>query len=61
VDWVLERVMNEIKETVNDIAMDIACLMDEADDLVLSLAAVQDKLTRLQNTLDELSSNGKQW
>jgi prefoldin subunit 5 len=53
--------MNEIKETVNDIAMDIACLMDEADDLVLSLAAVQDKLTRLQNTLDELSSNGKQW
>jgi hypothetical protein len=61
VDWVLERVMNEIKETVNDIAMDIACLMDGADDLVLSLAAVQDKLTRLQNTLDELSSNGKQW
>jgi prefoldin subunit 5 len=61
VDWVLERAMNEIRETVNDIAMDIACLMDEADDLVLSLAAVQDKLTRLQNTLDELSSNGKQW
>ena len=43
--------MNEIRETVNDIAIDIACLMDEADDLVLSLEAVQDKLTRLQNTL----------
>jgi prefoldin subunit 5 len=47
--------MNEIRETVNDIAMDVACLMDEADELTISLEAVQDKLTRLQNTLDELS------
>ena len=53
--------MNEIKETVNDIAIDVACLMDETNDLATSLAAVQDKLTKLQNTLDELSSNGKQW
>jgi uncharacterized protein YfcZ (UPF0381/DUF406 family) len=60
VDWVLERVMNEIKETVNDIAIDVACLMDETNDVATSLAAVQDKLTKLQNTLDELSSNGKQ-
>lgn len=53
--------MNEIKETVNDIAIDVACLMDETNDVATSLAAVQDKLTKLQNTLDELSSNGKQW
>lgn len=52
--------MNEIKETVNDIAIDVACLMDEANDVATSLAAVQDKLTKLQNTLDELSSNSKQ-
>ena len=44
--------MNEIKEVVDDIAMDIACLMDEADDLAVSLAAVQDKLTKLQNVLE---------
>jgi prefoldin subunit 5 len=50
--WVLECVMNEIKEAVDDIAMDIACLMDEADDLAVSLAAVQDKLTKLQNVLE---------
>ena len=52
--------MNEIRETVDDIAIDIACLMDETNDVATSLAAVQDKLTRLQNALDELSDNSKQ-
>lgn len=53
--------MNEIKETVNDIAIDIACLIDETNDVATSLAAMQDKLTKLQNALDKLSSNIKEW
>jgi cell division septum initiation protein DivIVA len=64
-DWMLECVMkteikkSEVKELLYDVEIDVACLIEEANDMAITLTTLQTKVAKLRNALDKLSDNSK--
>ena len=50
---------SEVKELLQEAEIDVACLIEEANDMAITLTTLQTKLTKIQNALDKLSYNGK--
>lgn len=51
--------IDTIKELLQDVDMDVACLIEEANDVAITLTTLQTKVAKLRNALDKLSDNSK--
>lgn len=49
----------EVKELLQDVEVDVACLIEEANDVAITLTTLQTKIAKLRNALDKLSDNSK--
>ena len=50
---------SEVKELLQDVEIDVACLIEEANDMAITLTTLQTKVAKLRNALDKLSDNNK--
>ena len=50
---------SEVKELLQDVEIDVACLIEEANDVAITLTTLQTKVAKLRNALDKLSDNSK--
>ena len=50
---------SEVKELLYDVEVDVACLIEEANDMAITLTTLQTKVAKLRNALDKLSDNSK--
>ena len=50
---------SEVKELLQDVEIDVACLIEEANDMAITLTTLQTKVAKLRNALDKLSDNSK--
>ena len=50
---------SEVKELLQDVEIDVACLIEEANDVAITLTTLQTKIAKLRNALDKLSDNSK--
>ena len=47
----------EVKELLYDVEVDVACLIEEANDVAITLTTLQTKVAKLRNAIDKLSGS----
>lgn len=47
----------EVKELLQDVEIDVACLIEEVNDVAITLTTLQTKVAKLRNVIDKLSGS----
>lgn len=47
----------EVKELLQDVEIDVACLIEEVNDVAITLTTLQTKVAKLRNAIDKLSGS----